>query len=79
MVQYNHNEHYADLLLRQAPLHCQNALDIGCGNGSFARRLADRFDSAVTGIDSDQTIIEQAQVETFHPRVQFVKAGLSLR
>jgi SAM-dependent methyltransferase len=74
MVQYNHNEHYADLLLRQVPLHCQNTLDIGCGNGRFARRLADRFDTAVMGIDSDQAIIEQAQGETLHPRVQFVEA-----
>ncbi len=74
MVQYNHNEHYADLLLRQVPPHCQNALDIGCGNGSFARRLADRFDIAVVGIDPDQAIIKRAQAETFHPQVQFVEA-----
>jgi len=74
MVQYNHNKHYADLLLRQVPPHCQHALDVGCGNGSFARRLADQFDIAVTGIDPDQAIIKRAQEETFHLRVQFVEA-----
>lgn len=74
MAQYNHNEHYADLLLRQVPFHCQNALDIGCGNGSFARRLVDRFDIALTGIDSDQAIIKRAQAEIVHPSIQFVEA-----
>jgi cyclopropane fatty-acyl-phospholipid synthase-like methyltransferase len=54
MFQYNHNKHYTDLLLRQVPPGCQNALDVGCGDGSLARRLADRFGIAVTGIDRDQ-------------------------
>ena len=40
MPKYNHNEHYAELLLRQVPAGCQNALDIGCGDGAFAHRLA---------------------------------------
>ena len=74
MVQYNHNEHYADLLLRQVPPHCQNALDIGCGNGGFARLMSDRFAIAVTGIDPDQVIIKRAQMETSNPRAQFIEA-----
>ena len=74
MVQYNHNEHYTDVLLRQVPPHCHNALDIGCGNGGFARLMSDRFAIAVTGIDPDQAIIKRAQAETLSPRVQFVEA-----
>lgn len=74
MVQYNHNEHYADLLLRQVPSRCQNALDIGCGNGRFARLLSARFGIAVTGIDLNQAMIERAQAETSHPAIQFVEA-----
>src|SRR5215470_3512782 len=74
MFQYNHNEHYADLLVRQVPPQCQNALDIGCGDGRFARRLADRFGIAVTGIDRDPAIIKRAQAETLNPSVQFVAA-----
>ena len=35
-----HNEHYHKFLLRYAPKQFQTALDIGCGTGSFARRLA---------------------------------------
>ncbi len=74
MFRYNHNEHYADLLLRHVPSDCQNALDIGCGDGGFARRLADRFGIAVTGIDPNRAMIERAQAETSNPRVQFVEA-----
>lgn len=74
MVQYNHNEHYANLLLRQVPSSCQNALDIGCGNGSFARLLSARFGIAVTGIDPNQAMIERAQAGTSHPAIQFVEA-----
>lgn len=74
MFQYNHNQHYADLLLRQVPPHGRNVLDIGCGDGSFARRVADRFGIGVTGIDRNQAIIKRAQEETLNPRVQFVEA-----
>jgi ubiquinone/menaquinone biosynthesis C-methylase UbiE len=37
-----HNDHYHNFLLLYVPANCQNALDIGCGTGSFARRLAER-------------------------------------
>ncbi|MGH9873815.1 MAG: class I SAM-dependent methyltransferase [Pyrinomonadaceae bacterium] len=37
-----HNHHYSDFLLRQLPSNCQTALEIGCGKGEFARRLAAR-------------------------------------
>ena len=67
MFQYNHNKHYTDLLLRQVPPGCQNVLDVGCGDGSLARRLADRFGIAVTGIDRDQA-------STSNPSLQFVEA-----
>lgn len=73
MFQYNHNKHYADLLLRQVHSDCQNALDIGCGDGSFARRLADRFDISVTGIELSRAMIERAQAATGNPKVQFIE------
>ncbi len=74
MCQYNHNEHYANLLLRQVPPQCQTALDIGCGDGGFARRLADRYRITVTGIDPNPAMIARAREETRNPRVQFVEA-----
>lgn len=74
MFQYNHNEHYADLLLHQVPSHCQNALDIGCGDGSLVRRLADRFSISVTGIDANHAIITKTQKITGNTSIQFIEA-----
>jgi SAM-dependent methyltransferase len=37
-----HNDHYHNFLLRRAPSNCKLALEIGCGTGAFARRLAER-------------------------------------
>ena len=37
-----HNDHYHGFLLRHVPAACQNALDVGCSTGTFARRLAER-------------------------------------
>ncbi len=34
------NNHYHDLLLRYLPPNCEIGLEIGCGTGAFARRLA---------------------------------------
>ncbi len=53
---WNHNSHYHDVLLRAVPRPCGRALDVGCGQGDFARRLAvvaDRVDA----IDRDAAMI----------------------
>lgn len=39
---FDHNDHYHPLLLRQVPSGAATALDVGCGTGLFARRLAAR-------------------------------------
>jgi SAM-dependent methyltransferase len=39
---WNHNRHYHPYLLKHIPSTCDQALEIGCGTGSFARRLAQR-------------------------------------
>jgi ubiquinone/menaquinone biosynthesis C-methylase UbiE len=74
MFQYNHNEHYRALLLRQIPAGCRNALDVGCGNGAFARRLVEQFGIAVTGIDRDHAMIEQARAATPDQSIRFIEA-----
>ncbi|NYI06366.1 class I SAM-dependent methyltransferase [Allostreptomyces psammosilenae] len=37
---FDHNDHYHRLLLRRLPAKAATALDVGCGTGRFARRLA---------------------------------------
>jgi ubiquinone/menaquinone biosynthesis C-methylase UbiE len=39
---WTHNNHYHNFLLRHVPNGCENALEVGCGTGAFARRFAER-------------------------------------
>jgi len=54
------NNHYHDLLLRHVPAKCENALEIGCGTGAFARLLAARS-KRVVAIDLSLEMIRVAQ------------------
>lgn len=36
------NNHYHNFLLRQLPIDCRAALEIGCGKGEFSRRLTEK-------------------------------------
>jgi ubiquinone/menaquinone biosynthesis C-methylase UbiE len=72
----NHNEHYHNFLLRQLPSHCKNVLDIGCGMGSFARRLAQRSEHVVA-IDFSPEMIRQArQRSTSFTNIDFQLADI---
>ena len=72
MFHYNHNSHYTALLLRQVPTGCRNALDVGCGEGTFARHLSGKC--SVTGIDRNHAMIEQARVATPDQSIRFIEA-----
>jgi ubiquinone/menaquinone biosynthesis C-methylase UbiE len=54
------NNHYHRLLLRHVPEGCQNALEIGCGTGAFARELARRC-AHVIGLDLSTEMIRVAR------------------
>ncbi|GAB1824111.1 class I SAM-dependent methyltransferase [Herbidospora sp. RD11066] len=56
---WRHNSHYHGVLLKAMPPNCASALDIGCGSGSLARKLAARCPD-VTGIDRSAEMIRQA-------------------
>jgi ubiquinone/menaquinone biosynthesis C-methylase UbiE len=57
---WNHNVHYQPLFFRTIPSACGQALDVGCGDGMLACRLAERC-AEVTGIDRDARMIALAR------------------
>lgn len=57
---WDHNIHYHPLLLRALPPDAGRALDVGCGDGTFALRLAQRGLS-VEGIDASPEAISTAR------------------
>jgi 2-polyprenyl-3-methyl-5-hydroxy-6-metoxy-1,4-benzoquinol methylase len=72
-VAFNHNDHYHALMARQVPKGASRALDVGCGTGAFAGRLA-RRGIAVDAIDADRHMIDTAidtATKTGTPNVTF--------
>jgi SAM-dependent methyltransferase len=65
-VPFDHNDRYHRLLLRQVPPGCRTALDVGCGTGRFARRLA-RRGIRVDAIDRSAEVIRAARAATPAP------------
>lgn len=57
---WNHNVHYHASVLAAVPEGCREALDVGCGDGLLARKLAERAVS-VTGVDRSPEMIRQAR------------------
>jgi SAM-dependent methyltransferase len=49
---WNHNEHFHGWILRNLPARRHVAVDVGCGRGVLAGKLAPHFEG-VTGIDAD--------------------------
>ncbi|WP_033257879.1 MULTISPECIES: class I SAM-dependent methyltransferase [Kitasatospora] len=60
---FDHNDHYHRLLLRHLPVGSRTALDVGCGTGRFARRLAARG-VEVDAVDPSAEAIEAARAVT---------------
>ena len=73
---WNHNRHYHAFLMRQLPPHGREALDIGCGSGSFARLLARRFDR-VTAVDLSPGMIRRAgELSADYPNIEYQTADI---
>lgn len=73
---WNHNTHYHDVVLRSVPRGCGEALDVGCGDGLLARKLAPRA-LHVTGLDRSPEMIAKARaLSEGVGNVDFVEAGL---
>lgn len=58
---WNHNNHYHSVLLSKMPRPCEQALDIGCGDGEFARKVASRA-HVVVGLDRSTEMIRRAKL-----------------
>jgi len=56
---WNHNANYYSHVLAAMPRPCEQALDVGCGDGSLVRLLKGRADRVV-GIDSNEAILRVA-------------------
>ncbi|MCF6523087.1 bifunctional 2-polyprenyl-6-hydroxyphenol methylase/3-demethylubiquinol 3-O-methyltransferase UbiG [Streptomyces sp. JJ36] len=73
---WNHNVHYHSLVLDAVPERCGAALDVGCGDGLLARRLAQRAE-AVVGVDVDAEMIRLARERSARvDNVTFAEADL---
>ena len=71
---WNHNVHYQRVILDAVPDGCGSAIDVGCGDGLLACKLAARR-AAVTGIDRDEKMIAAAMERgRAMPAVRFVLA-----
>lgn len=65
------NNHYHDYLLKHVPQNCENALEIGCGTGAFARQLATRC-KRVVALDLSPEMIRVAGARsTQNPNLEF--------
>lgn len=59
---WDHNAHFHNYLLRQFPSKIERALDIGCGLGLFALKLAERTE-IVDALDADAAILKEASTQ----------------
>ena len=57
---WDHNAYYQRVLLNQLPPRCGRVLDVGCGAGAFAARLAARA-GQVDAVDKSAAMIEAAR------------------
>lgn len=70
------NDHYHNFLLRHLPSNCRDALEIGCGAGALARRLAQRSQN-VLALDLSPEMIRIARERSIQfPNVEFELADV---
>jgi 2-polyprenyl-3-methyl-5-hydroxy-6-metoxy-1,4-benzoquinol methylase len=62
---WKHNDHFHGWILRNLPARRRAAVDIGCGTGVLAGRLAEHF-THVTGIDRDEGMATAASARLGH-------------
>ncbi|PZV19070.1 MAG: SAM-dependent methyltransferase [Pseudanabaena sp.] len=77
---WDHNSHFHNYLLCQFPSKIERALDIGCGLGLLALKLAERAE-IVDALDADAAILKEASTQhsasnIFYQHADFLEADL---
>jgi ubiquinone/menaquinone biosynthesis C-methylase UbiE len=75
--EWDHNSHYHRFLMKHVPAHCEQALDIGCGTGSFSRLLATRSDRVLALDLSPQMIRAAMQMSGSYPNIDYRVADVT--
>jgi 2-polyprenyl-3-methyl-5-hydroxy-6-metoxy-1,4-benzoquinol methylase len=70
---WNHNSHYHSYLLHQIPKRVYRTLDVGCGLGVFAWKLAERSE-IVDAMDVDSAVLAEASILNPAPNISYLKA-----
>lgn len=68
---WNINIHYDGLLDAQVPSGARRVLDVGCGDGFLAARLAQRVPD-VTAVDIDAAVLQRAQARFADEQIRWV-------
>jgi SAM-dependent methyltransferase len=69
---WHHNEHFHGWILRNLPARRRAAVDVGCGTGVLAGKLAASF-ARVTGIDADAGMAAAASARLAHDPVVTIR------
>jgi 2-polyprenyl-3-methyl-5-hydroxy-6-metoxy-1,4-benzoquinol methylase len=69
---WNHNAHFHNYLLRQIPKRVYRTLDVGCGLGLFAWKLAERSE-VVDALDIDSAVLAEALSLNPAPNIAYLK------
>jgi SAM-dependent methyltransferase len=72
---WNRNIQYHDVVLSALPPSCGRVLDVGCGDGLLASKLAERC-GEVVAIDVDAPTLARAGTAHRQPNLSFVEADV---
>ena len=70
----DHNAHYHTFLLERLPLRLDEALEVGCGTGAFARELAERCERVLAIDLSPRTVEVATERSKGYPNVEYAVA-----
>jgi SAM-dependent methyltransferase len=74
---WSHNDHFHAWILGNLPARRRTAVDVGCGTGVLAGKLATHF-TYVTGIDRDEGMVAAATARVGHiPQVSIRRCSLA--